>query len=236
MEAPNFPATPGFLPYEALACLVAARTALELNPQASDLSSAAKKLERAVLPETATALGIITAATPRWVNQLREWTGDRQVIRMRYRSTDKGELSDREVEPWQVYRWMGVWYLWGHSRTKDEPRRYRVDGIQRASPTGQVFRPPHRIPPPPTSYRPAPNDHRVVFQIRPHGRWITEHYSMRILSEDPDGVVQAEFYTRDPRVAARLALCMGPTMRIAEGKEAQQALAEMGARMLERYQ
>ncbi len=236
LEAPNFPTTPGLLPFEALACLVAAKTALEITPQASDLRSAAEKLEQAIMPEAAKALGIVAGARQPWVNELREWTTDRQVIKMRYRSTDKGELSDRELEPWQVYRWMGVWYLWGYSRTKSEPRRYRVDGIQRAVPTGKVFRPPRRIPSPPTAYRPAPDDHRVVFAIRPGGRWITEHYSMRILSEDPNGVLRAEFYTRDPRVAARLALRMGPNMQILEGEEARRALAEMATLVLGRHE
>ncbi len=236
LEAPNFPATPGLLPFEALACLVAAKAALEMNPEAPDLRSAAEKLEKAILPEAAKALRILAGASPPWVSQLREWTKDRRVIGVRYRSTDKGELSDREVEPWQVYRWMGVWYLWGYSRTKGQPRRYRVDGIQRAKPTGESFSRPRRVPSPPTAYRPAPGDHRVVFCIRPEGRWITEPYAMRILSEDQEGAVRAEFHTRDPRIAARLALRLGPNLKIVEGDAARQALAEMAASVLQRYE
>lgn len=236
LEAPNFPATPGFLPFEALACLVAAKTALEMNPEASELRSAVEKLEEALIPDDARALRILSASGVPWVNQLREWVTDRRVVRLRYRSTDKGKLSDREVEPWQVYQWMGVWYLWGFDRTKDEPRRYRVDGIQRARPTGKGFRPPRRVPPPPTTYRRTPNDHRVVFSIKPEGRWITEHFSMRVLSEDRDGTVRAEFYTRDPKVAARLALRLGPNMQILEGEEANRELAALGAAVLRRYE
>ena len=235
IEAPNFPATPGFLPFEALACLVAAKAALETNPKAPDLISAAQKLEEALFPDASKALRIRAGVNPRWVNHLQEWARNRQVVRLRYRSTDKGEMSHRVVEPWQVYRWKGVWYLWGYSRTKDEPRRYRVDGIRRADPTGESFSPPRRVPPPPTSYRPAPDDHRVVFAITSAGRWITEHYAMRILSEDSEGV-RAEFHTRDPRVAARLTLRLGPDLRIVEGDTARRALAEMGASVLERYE
>ncbi|MCQ3804209.1 MAG: WYL domain-containing protein [bacterium] len=235
MEAPEFPATPGFLPFEALGCLVAAKAALEMNPEASDLASAVEKLEKAMIPNAAKALRIFSAARAPWVNQLREWATDRRVVRLRYRSTDKGEISDREVEPWQVYQWMGTWYLWGFSRTKGEPRRYRVDGIQRAKPTGEGFRPPRRVPPPPTTYRRGPNDHRVVFLIRPPARWITEHYSMQVLSEDPEGVATAEFYTRDPRVAARLALRLGPNIHIVEGSAARRELATLAAAVLGRY-
>lgn len=235
MEAPQFPATPGFLPFEALGCLVAAKAALEMNPEASDLASAVEKLETAMIPNAAKALRILSATGVPWVNQLREWATDRRVVRLRYRSTDKGELSDREVEPWQVYQWMGTWYLWGFSRTKGEARRYRVDGIQRAKPTGEGFRPPRRVPPPPTTYRPAPNDHRVVFAIRPRARWITEHYSMKILSEDQDGLLHAEFYTRDPRVAANLALRLGPHLRIVDGDAARTVLADLATAVLARY-
>lgn len=159
----------------------------------------------------------------------------RRVVRMRYRSTDKGELSDREVEPWQVYLWRGNWYLWGWDRTKGEARRYRVDGIRRARPTGETFDLPRRIPPPPTSYRPAPDDRRVVFSIRPEGRWITEYYSMEVLSEDSEGSVRAEFHTRDPGIAARLALRLGPALRIVEGDAARQALGELASAVLDRY-
>ena len=154
---------------------------------------------------------------------------------MRYRSTDKGELSDRVVEPWQVYQWMGTWYLWGYSRTKREPRRYRVDGIQRAKSTGESFTLPRRVPLPPTTYRPGPDDHRVVLEIQPRGRWVIEYYSMRILSENLAGLTRAEFYTRDPRIAARLALRLGPDLRIVEGDAARRALAEFAGSVLERY-
>lgn len=236
LEAPNFPSMPGFLPFEGLACLVAAKTALELNPEASDLRSAVEKLEGAMIPDAAQSLRILSGTGATWVNELREWATDRRVVKMRYRSTDKGETSDREVEPWQVYQWMGSWYLWGYSRTKGEPRRYRVDGIQRARATGETFVPPRRVPPPPTAYRPRPDDHRVVFSIRPQAQWITEHYPMEKLSEDRDGAVRAVFHTRDPQVAARLALRLGPNMMIVEGDAARRALAEMAASVLERYE
>ena len=235
LEAPNFPATPGFLPFEALVCLVAAKAVMEMHPGSPDLSSAVQKLEKAIMPHEAHVLRILSGSDPPWVNQLREWTISCQVVAMRYRSTDKGELSDRVVEPWQVYQWMGTWYLWGYSRTKREPRRYRVDGIQRAKSTGESFTLPRRVPLPPTTYRPAPDDHRVVLQIQPRGRWVIEYYSMRILSENLAGLTLAEFYTRDPGIAARLALRLGPDLRIVEGDAARRALAELAAAVLDRY-
>ena len=236
LEAPDFPAAPGFLPFEALACLVAAKTALEMNPEAPHLRSAVGKLEEAIMPQAGAAIRILSATGTPWVNQLREWAMERQVVRLRYRSTDKGELSDRDVEPWQVYQWKGTWYLWGFSRTKNEPRRYRVDGIQRAGPIGETFVPPRRPQAPPTSYQPAADDHRMVFSIRPGSRWITEYYSMEIISEEPDGTALAEFYTRDPRVAARLALRLGPGMRIVEGRAGRRELRQLAAAVLARYQ
>ena len=235
LEAPDFPATPGFLPFEGLACLVAAKTALEINPEASDLRSAVEKLEKAIIPQAATALRIPSGAGAPWVNQLREWAMGRQVVRLRYRSTDKGEISNRDVEPWQVYQWKGSWYLWGFSRTKDEPRRYRVDGIQRARPTGETFLPARRPPAPPTSYQPAADDHRMVLSIRPESRWITEYYSMEIISEEPDGTALAELYTRDPRVAAHLALRLGSGMRIVEGEAGRRELRQLASAVLDRY-
>ena len=110
-----------------------------------------------------------------------------------------------------------------------------MDGIQRAKSTGESFTLPRRVPLPPTTYRPGPDDHRVVFAIRPAGRWITEYYPMRVLSEDRTGVARAEFYARDPGIAARLALRLGPDLRIVEGDTARKALAEFAGSVLERY-
>ncbi len=236
LEAPNFPATPGFHPFEAMACLISAKTVLGITADVPDLRSAAEKLEKALMPEDAGALRIPAVTGPAMVRRLREWTIAREVVRLRYRSTDKGELSDRVVEPWQVYQWRGVWYLWGYCRTKKQRRRYRVDGVRRAASTGEGFNLPRRIPPPPTDYRPGPDDHRVVFAIRPAGRWITEQYPMRVLSEDGEGPVLAEFYTRDPRIAARLALRLGPDLSIVEGDRAKQALGELASAVLDRYE
>ena len=236
LEAPKFPAAPGFLPFEALACLVAAKTVMQMTPEIPDLRSAVEKLEKALMPQNTEALRILAVTGPPWVSKLREWTIAREVVSLRYRSTDKGEMSDRVVEPWQVYQWMGTWYLWGYSRTKREPRRYRVDGIRRAKSTGERFALPRRVPPPPTTYRPAPDDHRVVLLIQPAGRWIAEFFSMEVLSEDQAGTVCAEFYTRDPGIAARLALRLGPDLRIVEGDAARKALTELAAAVLERHE
>ncbi len=235
LEAPNFPSTPSLLPFEALACLVAAKTVLAMDPQVPYLDSAAEKLEKAVFPDGAEGLNILPAADPPWVRRFQEWARERSVVGMRYRSTDKGEVSDRVVEPWRVYQWSGSWYLWGYSRTKGEPRRYRIDGIQGAAPTGESFTLPRRMPPPPTTYQRASGDHRVVFSITPAGRWITDHYSMKIISEDSGGAVRAEFYTRDPMIAARLSLRLGADLRIVECDSARNALAQLAAAVLARY-
>jgi len=75
----------------------------------------------------------------------------------------------------------------------------------------------------------------MVLSIRPESRWITEYYSMEVISEKPDGTVLAEFYTRDPQVAARLALRLGPGMGIVEGEAGRRALTHLAAAVLDRY-
>ena len=58
---------------------------------------------------------------------------------------------------------------------------------------------------------------------------------MQVLSEDHEAVVRAEFYTRDPRVAAHLALRLGPNIHIVEGEAARKELAKLARAVLSRY-
>ena len=145
-----------------------------------------------------------------WVKQLREWTTAGQVVWMRYRSTDKGELSDRVVEPGRCTSGRGfgtcgdiagprvslVATGWMAFKEPSQPERHSfgLDGFLSLPPT---------IDPPPMTTE-------WCWKSSPRGHWVIEYYSMRILSEDPSGLVLAEFYTRDPRIAAQLALRLAP--------------------------
>lgn len=57
---------------------------------------------------------------------------DRRAVRFTYRAAYTGEVTEREVEPWQVRTQGAGWYLVGLDRQREEPRSYRLNRIQSA--------------------------------------------------------------------------------------------------------
>lgn len=55
---------------------------------------------------------------------------ERRAVRFTYRAAYTGEVTEREVEPWQVRTEGAGWYLVGHDRSRGEPRSYRLNRIQ----------------------------------------------------------------------------------------------------------
>ena len=55
---------------------------------------------------------------------------ERRAVRFTYRAAYTGEVTEREVEPWQVRTEGAGWYLVGLDRGRGEPRSYRLNRIQ----------------------------------------------------------------------------------------------------------
>ena len=55
---------------------------------------------------------------------------DRRAVKFTYRAAYTGEVTEREVEPWQVRTEGAGWYLTGLDRGRGEPRSYRLNRIQ----------------------------------------------------------------------------------------------------------
>jgi predicted DNA-binding transcriptional regulator YafY len=69
---------------------------------------------------------------PRWVLVLLG-AARRRVVRIRYRSPWKNEVSTHEFEPWQVWLHDGVFYVRGYSRTRQAPRTLSLACIEALS-------------------------------------------------------------------------------------------------------
>jgi proteasome accessory factor C len=59
-------------------------------------------------------------------------------VHLEYRSASRGELSDRDVDPWGLIAAMGHWYLVGHDHLSGEERMFRVDRIKEVAVTDEA--------------------------------------------------------------------------------------------------
>ena len=69
--------------------------------------------------------------TQRWMVTVQQGVVLRRVLRMAYRGLERGEDTQREVEPLGVVFYGGSWYLVAWCRLRQGIRHFRVDRIQR---------------------------------------------------------------------------------------------------------
>ncbi len=132
--------------------LGAGQQALGLDERAA--ASTLKKVTR-VLPSATRDLidaldGAVTFATPRLPGEIGaapECLGAliqaihaRHRVRIRYRA-QTGDVTERDVDPYQVAHRAGRWYLVGHCHLRADLRVFRLDHIQRAWELAETFTP-----------------------------------------------------------------------------------------------
>lgn len=215
--------------------LLAAGMALASTGQAPPaLERAVDKLAGALVPEAGELLAVELAAEPELVATLRNAARDHRVIRMTYTSLSKEETKERLVEPWSVFSTLGNWYLSGYCRSSGGERVFRVDRIRAVDSLEEEFTPPAAPPPPEVRYTPSEDDVRATIRLGPRARWVGDYYPVEIIADDGEGMV-VEFSAAEAGVAARLLLRLGGAAELLEGAEVGAALADVRARILERY-
>ena len=124
---------------EGFAVLTTGRAALGLDPTLADLESAMAKL--------ADVLGIdadlaIDLAPPPALEVFRRAVDAHERLTITYWSAWRDERTTREVDPRQVSFLEGAWYCLADDHASGELRRFRLDRVEAAAPTGATFDPP----------------------------------------------------------------------------------------------
>ena len=221
-------------PAEALG-LLASGSALVSTSQAPDaLERAVGKLASALGIGPDEAVVVDLAGESSLVQILRQGVSEGRVVALTYTSLSKSETRERLVEPWSVFSTLGNWYLSGFCRTAEAERVFRVDRIQRAQLTEEIFTPPSDPPPPEVRYTPSEDDVRATIGLGRRVRWVGEYYPVEVLSES-DSEMVIVFSASDASVAARLLLRLGSDARLIEGPETDAALSDLRSRILTRY-
>ncbi len=222
-------------PAEALGLLASGSALISTSQAPEGLDRAVDKLASALGIDADEAVVVDLSGEPELVELLREAVAATRVLALTYTSLGKGETRERLVEPWSVFTTLGNWYLSGFCRTAGGERVFRIDRIQEARVTDEVFTPPPEPPPPEVRYTPSEDDVRATIRLGERARWVADYYPVDVLSDDGSEMVIG-FSASDASVAARLLLRLGAEAQLVEGSETAAALEDLRNRILARYQ
>ena len=233
--ADYFTRAPRLTPTEALGLLAAGMTVVGMGEANPALESAVRKLSRAVIPESESALAVDVLDESAHVTRLKEAAANHKVVHVTYRSVGKEETTERDIEPWTVFATMGRWYVKGYCRVVDGERTFRVDRIRNVEILDERFEPPETVPEPGVGYTASDDDVVCTIDLFPRARWVLEYYPVEVLRESSKAT-RIRFSAPDPEVPARLLLRLGGDARLVEGRDVTERVRALGRRRRDRYQ
>ena len=227
---------------EAISLLVAARAVAGLpglrERDRTALTRAVAKLEAAAgdAAEGSARVGVTFEAEGSVFADVDRALTERRRLWMRYYSSGRGEMTEREVDPIRLVS-EGHTYLEGWCRLSEDRRMFRLDRVADI----QVLDVPSD--PPPLELRdlsdglvrPAADDPQVVLEVGPAGRWVTEYYGHEESLELPDGGLRITLRTPDPAGLVQLALRLGADGRITAPAELAERARATAAAALSLY-
>lgn len=222
-------------PEEALGLVAAALTLEIAGDGSTPLRSAVEKLLGVLVGDESQVVAVSVNTDEEMLRLLREAVDAEAVLELTYTSIGKDETTVREVEPWQVVASRGQWYLDAWCTRSGGERRFRVDRIRAARPTGEVFVPPDVLPDPELHYVPGDDDVRATLRLFPRGRWVADYYPVAELADEGEAGLVVEMAAPAPGVIARLLLRLGPDAELITGDPVGEELARQRSSILARY-
>jgi proteasome accessory factor C len=178
---------------------------------------------------------------PPLLGTVRAAAGEHRQLAIRYHSASRDEVAERVVDPVALVLVDGVWYLDGWCHRAGGLRRFRIDRMLAAEPTGAVAQPPtapeSRRPDAPAgrAYVPSPDATLVVLEVDEAGRRQLEPVPLASVETFGDGRWRVELYVSSPAWLGRLLVRLGPQCRVVEPEELAHVGAAAARRILERY-
>jgi proteasome accessory factor C len=165
---------------------------------------------------------------------LREATQEHRQVRIDYYAYGRDEHTQRVIDPYRVTSDEGQWYVAAYCHLAEGDRLFRVDRISAAALLDEHFDPPADLPPE-SVFSPTDADPRVVVELTPDARWVTEYYPVETVTEH-DGQLRATLAVTARPWLERLLLRLGPSARVVDGPEdLRDAAAAAATRILARY-
>ena len=219
---------------EGLSVLAAGRTMLEVpgaDPTGA-LASAMDKLETALHLRGALAVDI---DVPNHYATVLRAVEDTEALRIEYFSAWRDEISERRIEPLRVFSNDGRWYVIAHDDLRDDRRRrFRIDRILSAEPTGEHFEP-DPVDAPTEPFVDSDATREVTIELPATARWVIETYEERSAEELPGGGWRVVLPVTGEAWLERLLLRVGPEARVVDPPEFVDLAARAAARLLALY-
>ena len=224
-------------PEEGLALVAAGAAALAVPGADAQgpLASGLTKLAAVLGVEPGDAVDVELGPAPDGVVEtLRGAVAACRQIEIDYYAYGRDERSRRVVDPHAVFAAEGQWYLQAYCHLAESGRRFRVDRIRGLE---VLDRPVSRVAEgnaaATTVFEPRPGDLRVVLDLEPGARWVTEQYPLEALEELGAGRCRVTLAVSERAWLERLLLRLGPAAAAVRGADGVTEAA--AARVLARY-
>ena len=117
--------------------------------------------------------------------QIQKAIQEKQVMHIRYHGYNKNEVSERDVEPHQLYYSDGVWYFDGYCRLRKDIREFRLSRVEKLILKNEYF--PKR--------RKSKAGKAPIIEIKIRFktetlRWVRERQHYGFVREEKDGVMK----------------------------------------------
>ena len=197
------------------------------------LARALAKLESVLGQRTAVTVEL---DNPPLLDVVRSAIADRERLEITYYSASRNEVTRRRVDPLGLFSAEGRWYVNAWCHLAGGVRRFRVDRMEEAVPTGQRFEAPEgQAGPVGEAFSPGPDVDEVTLVLAPPARWVTETYPTRQVEELADGRLRVVLAVGGHAWLERLLLRLGPDAEVVDPPELAGALRRAAAEVLASY-
>lgn len=219
-------------PAEGFAVLASGKALLAVPGAASSaLASALSKLEAALGARGGVAVDL---EVPPLLQVVQRSAEVHERLDVTYYSSWRDELTERRIEPLLVHSDEGRWYVEANDSLSGERRRFRVDRLQTADPTGEHFEP-AEVEVPERVFQPGADAQRVVVLLPQSARWAVETYDPESVEVREDGRLEVALWVAGVTWLERLLLKVGPEAEVVEPVELRESARRAARRLLVRY-
>ncbi|MFL6137151.1 MAG: helix-turn-helix transcriptional regulator [Frankiaceae bacterium] len=228
---------------EALALVVALRALADVPglQERDALDRALAKLEAAAGDAGAVSgrVSVVLETQERALAVARQALDAGRRLHLVYHVPARDETTERDVDPMRLLLVEGRAYLEGWCRLAEGVRLFRLDRVVDIAVLDAPAEPPLDAAPRDLSgglFRPSRDDLLVSLELAPRARWVADYYPCERIDELPDGGCLASLRTPDPAWVRRLALRLGPSMRVIAPAELAEEIRAEATRALATYE
>lgn len=201
-------------PEQALALVGAGSGLLDViddldNPLASGLKKLATKLG----VEPGESIDIrLGSGDPDVLQAVREAIGNQETIEIDYYSHSRDERTVRRIDPQRLFAKGGAWYVGAYCHNAEGPRFFRIDRVQRATPSGSTFEAHDDIED--SLFASGGDLPRVTIEVDTSGEWVGSYFPVEANEPLDDGGATITLVVSAGAWLERLLLQLGPHVRI----------------------